>query len=486
MNLNPLRRLFEIDTRTLAIFRFALGFLCLIDTLRRLPYLNLLYTNEGLLSNHFALFAAPYPMFSLLFSFSTPAEVWIFFLAGIVISISFAFGYKTRTSAFLLLVFVMSVTNRNTLLIYGADTVKLNLLVFSQFLPLGACWSLDAKNRGKNEYYKFSSLITALLFFQLAVLYLFASIQKNGTTWRDGYGLYYALHQDRVVTGLGVWVRNNAPIGFLRIASDTALYIELLATFFILTPIKTVSFRRFGFFALVLFHISIGSLLNLGLFPIAMFVHLLILISDKELSYITKRLNLSDDLPSESIPRCNSCLGLRKLAACGASLAVAFIFVTHVIEGNWIFRGLTSYRAPLWVQSVANYTSFRQSWSMFAPDAPDHDFQTIWVGELDNGEKIDLLRGIPAEIKPVAHGDKHWNQLLDAVNGMLVFEKGIVSPVEIERWVRERRGGMKLPRDRILKRFEIIKVNDRSPKFSEDRYKKYDVETTSLLKFELG
>lgn len=484
--LSPLRKFFELDTRTLALFRIALGLLCFFDTLRRFPYINLLYTNEGLLSNHFALFAAPYPMFSLLFALSTPIEVWIFFLIGALISLSFALGYKTRTSAFLLLLFIMSVTNRNTLLIYGADTVKLNLLVFSQFLPLGVCWSVDARNRGQNDFYKYSSIITSLLFLQLAVLYFFASVQKNGTTWRDGYGLYYALFQDRIVSSLGIWVRNNAPIGVLRIASDTALYIELLATFFILMPLRTVSFRRFSFYALVLFHISIGSLLNLGVFPVAMFVHLLILISDKELSYIATFFKLPNDSSSQDHNCCVNGLGFRKSAFCGASAMVAFIFVTHIIEGNWIFRGLTNYRAPQWVQSVVNYTSFRQSWSMFAPDAPDHDFQTIWIGELDNGEKIDLLRGIPAEVKPVEHGDKVWNQPLDAVNGMLVFEKGIVSPVEIERWVKERRGGMKIPEGRTLKRFEIIKIEDRSAKPSENRSQKYDVQTTSLLKFDVN
>src|SRR5580704_6001863 len=63
---------FEIDRRLLAAFRIYFGLVLLVDLLRRFPYLTLFYTNDGVLPNHYALFAPlAQPAFSLFFACST-------------------------------------------------------------------------------------------------------------------------------------------------------------------------------------------------------------------------------------------------------------------------------------------------------------------------------------------------------------------------------------------------------------------------------
>ena len=43
----------SVDLRTLAIFRIMLGLVCFIDILRRIPYIDIFYSNYGVTPNHF-------------------------------------------------------------------------------------------------------------------------------------------------------------------------------------------------------------------------------------------------------------------------------------------------------------------------------------------------------------------------------------------------------------------------------------------------
>src|SRR5712691_9906403 len=71
---------FELDRRLLAVFRIYFGVVLLVDILSRFPVLTFFYTNEGVLPNHYALYApmSP-PVFSLFFACSTKAEVAVAF-----------------------------------------------------------------------------------------------------------------------------------------------------------------------------------------------------------------------------------------------------------------------------------------------------------------------------------------------------------------------------------------------------------------------
>src|SRR5580692_440601 len=71
-------RYLTLDRRILGVFRILFGVLLLADVLRRIPRATFLYSNEGCLANHYALYA-PFvrPNLSLYFTFSTPGEVHV-------------------------------------------------------------------------------------------------------------------------------------------------------------------------------------------------------------------------------------------------------------------------------------------------------------------------------------------------------------------------------------------------------------------------
>ena len=48
---------------------------------------------------------------------------------------------------------------------------------------------------------------------QLAAIYYFTYANRTGATWKAGTALHYLLHQDRMVTTLGLWLRERMSLG---------------------------------------------------------------------------------------------------------------------------------------------------------------------------------------------------------------------------------------------------------------------------------
>ena len=91
----------KVDYRTLGIYRIFLGLVCFIDIFRRLPYIEVFYTNNGVAPNQFMSdIASKYSTkaFSLLSSLGSTYEVSIFFYIALLFSFFLMIGYKTKVS----------------------------------------------------------------------------------------------------------------------------------------------------------------------------------------------------------------------------------------------------------------------------------------------------------------------------------------------------------------------------------------------------
>ncbi|HSU38303.1 MAG TPA: hypothetical protein VLJ38_02015, partial [Polyangiaceae bacterium] len=90
-------RYLSLDVRWLGVFRIGLGTLLCVEVLRRWYYAKPFYTNEGLLPNHYSLFA---PMgrnvFSIYHAFSSYGEVSVAFALTLLVFLAFTLGYRTR------------------------------------------------------------------------------------------------------------------------------------------------------------------------------------------------------------------------------------------------------------------------------------------------------------------------------------------------------------------------------------------------------
>jgi predicted DCC family thiol-disulfide oxidoreductase YuxK len=296
-----LRRTYlQIDLRSLALGRMVLGLVLIADLLRRVPYLRDLYSNLGLIPNHTVLWRPPFPrIFSVFFMASLPEEAALWFWIAFVCFFCFLIGYRTRL--FHLLSFAMTTSLHNRVLAaenWGGVAIGV-LMVWTAFLPLGRRFSVDAIRASLRarpdetpaelgagvpppDERQTTSLAALGLLLQIAAIYWLNFVHKSGPTWRDGSAVHYVLWQERIVTWVGLQVREHAPYAFTKLLTEGTLVIEAAAAFLVLTPVFWRWTRFVAAVLLVGLHGGIALLVNLGIFSFAMMAFQPFLLTDAQ------------------------------------------------------------------------------------------------------------------------------------------------------------------------------------------------------------
>jgi predicted DCC family thiol-disulfide oxidoreductase YuxK len=282
-------RYFTADARFLAVFRIGFGALLTWDCWRRFDGAREYYSNEGFLPNHFSLFR---PMgdgvFSFLHAFSTLAEVRLVMLLMLGAFLCFTIGYRTRLAHVLAFISITSLDARDLFIENGGD-VLVNLMTFlTLFLPLGRRFSVDAllaslrarketsaaalndRTRPPLPENEFTSLIVLLLFLQLAAIYFFNAVHKDGVGWKDGSAIWWFLQQDRIVTHLGIFIREHVPYPVIRSFAYSALGMEFSLPWILLFPAFRTWAVRLAFVLGIGLHGGIALTSRLGPFSYAM------------------------------------------------------------------------------------------------------------------------------------------------------------------------------------------------------------------------
>jgi predicted DCC family thiol-disulfide oxidoreductase YuxK len=296
---------FSADPRALGLFRIFFGLICLWDLLRRVPYIDIFYSNEGVLSNHYGLFTqmstrSP----SVMNALSAGPQVTIFFALLAICLICFTLGYRTRLFQVLCAIGMISLHSRNTLVENGGDVVMNIWWVWTFFLPLGRRLSIDALRKSLNGYDKSSSValnrpeapdrlpVWSLAVFaiavQLSVIYFFNTVHKHGDTWADATALAWVLEQDRIVRPFGRWIQEALPLGVTQFLSWATLVVEGAAPLLILSPFFTSLTRRIAFISLAILHLGIFATVDVGLFSWNMMVIYLLLLTSKEIDTLRR------------------------------------------------------------------------------------------------------------------------------------------------------------------------------------------------------
>jgi hypothetical protein len=295
------RSYLSIDPRTLGLLRIVLGLLLLADLAKRSRVLTVFYTNQGLLPNHRLLWRPSREfMLSFLFALSQRHEVVIAFALIGLVYVCFLIGYRTRLMHALSWFCLLSLQLRADLLANGADFVFSDLLLWTAFLPLGRRFSLDAlrasmraspesdfaalRSRASSprDTLPVVSLAVLAAVLQLSVIYAFNTIHKHGATWRDGSAVYWLVHQERIVTTLGLFAREHLPLpGFQALAYAT-LAIEGALPLLILSPWGRPWTRRVAIAAVFGLHGGMALLSNLGLFSAVMMAFSLLLLDARD------------------------------------------------------------------------------------------------------------------------------------------------------------------------------------------------------------
>ncbi len=289
------------------MFRVVLGGILSVELIRRWAYAEAFYTNDGLLPNHYSLFA---PMgrhvFSIYHAFSTYGEVSVAFAVTLVIFLCFTLGYRTRLMHVLSAICITSLNSRN-LFVENGGTVVLNLLtVWTLFLPLGSRISMDAVRRSMRRGQEHSArdlndrsadqgidlpvfrLAFLGLLLQWSVIYFFNTVHKSGHGWMDGSALHWFMYQDRIITPFGVWVRENVPFGVLKFFTYATLVVEGTLAGLLLIPMKQVWTRRLALLLALGLHGGIALSSRLGPFSYVMVSYFIINLGAADWALVTR------------------------------------------------------------------------------------------------------------------------------------------------------------------------------------------------------
>ena len=267
-----LEHLFGIDIRSLALFRIGLGSVLLACLVWRIPDVEAYYTDFGILprSAFTETFGPIMGRPSLHLMTGSVAGAAALLVLASAFAVALIVGYRTRLAVAASWVLLVSLENRNPLVIDGGDIVLRMLLFWSLFLPLGACYSVDrALDPTPPERLptRVLSVGSAALLLQVGMVYWFAAVLKNDPSWRtEGTAVYYALSIPQFVTPLGMFLR-EFPL-LLKAMTFATVVVEGIGPFLAFLPGRAGPLiRTLTVFGFIGFHFALGACLTLGLFP---------------------------------------------------------------------------------------------------------------------------------------------------------------------------------------------------------------------------
>jgi hypothetical protein len=302
-------RYLTVDARTLGLFRICFGLLLVANLYDRTqgPDGLAFYTNEGVMPNHYALFApAGDKIWSLLFAFSTPAEVQVAFMLIFLVYVFYILGYRTKVFQILAIVCILSLDNRNLHLQNGGIVVTNLVAIWTAFLPLGARFSVDHLLRSLRQRVEtepselqdraamvaspphFARLAFFGIVFNFACIYFFNCVHKHGATWRDGSAVHWVLWQNRINTIWAALLRMHEPRWFSPAASWATLVIEIALPGLLLLPVPPKWPRRIAILAIFALHGFISLLMTLGPFSYSMMAFSLLLIGPYDWALLSR------------------------------------------------------------------------------------------------------------------------------------------------------------------------------------------------------
>ena len=271
--LRYLEATYSLDLRSLALFRIALGAVLLGDLIWRARDLTVFYTDFGVLPRAALLDKfSPGQRFSIhLMSGQLIFQVFLFLLAAFFAVMLIA-GARTRLAAFASWFMVVSLQNRNPIILQGGDVYLRVLAFIAIFLPLGALYSVDAallpeasEQKTPRRFAHFSTPGLALI-AQVAMVYAFAVLLKTAPEWRRDYSaVYYALSIQQMSTPLGRFLLHFPKL--LPWLTRVTLLQEGSIPLLLLTPFLAGPARFLGVILIIGLHIGLGLSIRLGHFP---------------------------------------------------------------------------------------------------------------------------------------------------------------------------------------------------------------------------
>ena len=433
--------LFGIDARSLACFRIGLGVLLLWDLYGRAKTLRVHYTGEGAFPRELAADLRPDSLLFHAFLWSDRFEVQAaLFVLFALVALGFALGWHTRLTSVLAFVLLASLVRRNPYVCHTGDVLLKALSFWAMFLPLGAHFSLD-RLRGRTHPpagARALSLATAGVLLQVAIFYLMAGYLKTRyEVWQRGEAVWIFTHVLEYTRPFGAWLGQFPAL--CRLLTFATLVLECLAPFLLFFPFGTSWIRPLLCFTLAGFHLTLQSVIHIGIFQMLCIVMLTLGLSrefwDALPRFIPSRLRhalsgFRDGFvarlgrhPRGGAPHpAQRWLGGAAHAFLVPVLAVILVSnLNSAVEDPYDPEDRGVIHLPQWVDDYGRQMSLVQSWNMFTDIGSLFFGWFLVLAQQEDGTLVDVLERKPfgelrlpehyARFFPNHNSRRYWRNL---------------------------------------------------------------------------
>lgn len=268
-------KVFQLDLRSLALTRFLFGILVFFDFTRRIKDIPAFFTDSGILSRAQVLenFEINWRM-SLLNLNGSYSFALALLIIGMLASVTFTIGQRTRLSNFIMWIVMISFQARfPESASSGGDMLIRIFLFWSLFLPMGAVYSVDAavseEKKPKNDYV---SIFSAMWIVQLFLLYFMTFLYKWAPVYHTTFdAVWYMLQLDIYTTPFGKWLGEYRSL--TQVLTMLCYGLELAGPLMLIIPWKPKIFRSICVLSFWGFHLGIAATLHLGNFvPVCLII----------------------------------------------------------------------------------------------------------------------------------------------------------------------------------------------------------------------
>jgi len=246
-----------LDKRSLGLFRICLGLVLTLDVILRGIHFRAHYSSEGLFPLKFFLIQPDLSQrrWSFLFMGDTPLFVGLFFLFFLVCAVCLTLGVKTRWTGWLCWILILSVYRRNPVLNNGGDIYLPLMLLWGNFIPWGDRFSVDSRKGDEEQGELHHSLGGFCYLMQVAILYWFSAVLREGPEWQVDYSaLYYGMHLGQINYPTADWMLLLGSDA-LAVITFLTIFLEAFGPFLLVVPSQWL--RLIGVFLIVSFHLGI-------------------------------------------------------------------------------------------------------------------------------------------------------------------------------------------------------------------------------------
>ena len=260
-----------ISTMSIAVFRILYGGLILAFIALLVPDLSVWFSDRGPFTAADARrFWGTLPDYSILLWFPSSGAVLVFFVAFAAAAFCLMIGFRSRLSALLVFIGLVSISHRSPLMLHGGDTALRLMAFYLMLAPSGAALSVDrlravARGEAGPRAPLAPPWAQRLLQLQISLIYAMTVLLKiKGQAWSNGTALYYT-------SRLEEFHRFPMPAVFdsllmVNLLTYWTLAVELALAFLVWVP----ALRGFVLLNGLALHAGIEYTMNIPLFAATM------------------------------------------------------------------------------------------------------------------------------------------------------------------------------------------------------------------------